>query len=470
MLRASLRSLGVAVVFVVALVCSALAHLDVPAVRRLVLERVNGVLASAFAGRIVLERVGAIGPCGVDSLDVRVDDPDGRTVLRVFDVHARVSTPALVRSLLSPRPIAVGVSELSAARAELSLDADASGALRLVKAFTPAVRPSQRSARAVRVALDRVRIGHVSLSGQPTATLAIDADVDRVEASVLMTPEALEIHLPHADLVTRGFPAGASASGSLELHFVQPSARGGDRALRGAWQGTLGGIAETLRGSYDGGEVSATLDVPSATPEAVRALWPLSPLSEIASLHAEAQGALAEISLRAHASLGSGAVDVAGSASVGARTNASLALTVRAMDARALWGSAPRTSISGSGHVSLSGAADGDGRGDLRFDVDAGTIGEVTTPPSTLTADFVHDLLSPSKTSAHARLSVHEPGAPTDLALQVTPLGSSVRVAFDASMDAPHLNGVPRLGTGARGHVRVTARGTFDLETDNLDA
>jgi translocation and assembly module TamB len=470
MLRASLRSLGVGLVFVTALVGSALVHLDIPVVRRLVLERVNLVLASAFAGRIVLERVGALGLSSVESLDARVDDPDGHTVIRVSNMRASVSTFALLRSLLVRGPIAVDVSELSATGGEVSFDADASGVLRLVKAFEPFAAPSHQAARPVNLALDRVRMGHLLMSGQPTPALPIDADVDHLVASLSLTAGVLEVHVSHAEVLTRGVPAGVTASGVLEADLVQPSARGGDRALRGEWRGTLGGIAETVHVSYDGGEVEGTLDVPAATPEEVRTLWPLSPLGEPASVRAEARGTLPQVSVRAHASLGRSALDVAGSVSFGAPTAASLALTARAIDAHALWGGAPRTSISGSGHVSLSGTADGDGRGDLQFDIDAGTIGKLATPASTLHADFVHDLRSPEKTLAHARLSVHEPGAPTDLALQVTPLGSSVRVAFDATADAPRLDSMPRFDRRTLGHARVTAHGTFDVETDKLDA
>ena len=65
--------------------------------RRIVAYRVDRALASTFAGRVTVGRIGRLGATGTDGLDVSVQDPDGVTVLSLEDVHARVSTFAVVR-------------------------------------------------------------------------------------------------------------------------------------------------------------------------------------------------------------------------------------------------------------------------------------------------------------------------------------------------------------------------------------
>jgi translocation and assembly module TamB len=470
MFRAFLRSLGVGLVFLLALGAGALLHINVPAARRLVLQCVNASLASAFAGRIVIERVGTLGTARVDRLDARVDDPDGHTVIRLFDVSARVSTFALVRSLLMRGPVVVEVSPITASRGEVNLDADPSGALRLAKAFAPAAPSSQQSARGVQVALGGVSMAHVSVSGQPTAGILIDADVDRVQASVIASPGAVAVHVPHAEVVTRGLPTGANASGTLDFHLVQPSAHGGDRALRAVWRGTLGEVAGTFDASYDAGEIDAVLDVPAATPENVRSLWRDSPLVDVASLHAEVRGKIPELSVRARAHVGRAEVDIAGPVILGDPTRASLSVDAHSVNAHALSATAPPSDLSASGTAILTYTAGGEGHGQVQLDLDAGTIGTVRVPPSNLRADVVRDAVSPNRIAAHATLSLHEPGAPTELSLSLTPLGSSFQVDFDATTDAPHLDAAPRLATAARGRARASARGTVDVGADRLDA
>ena len=90
--RSAANALGATLVFVTATAGGLVAHMDVPAVRRAIVARVNVVLASALAGHIVIERVGSVGPEGVDDVDARVEDPDGKTVLHAWGLHACLST------------------------------------------------------------------------------------------------------------------------------------------------------------------------------------------------------------------------------------------------------------------------------------------------------------------------------------------------------------------------------------------
>ena len=130
-------TLGAGVVFISAAAVGVAVHLNVPTVRRVALNRVNLALRSSFAGRVTVEGVGGMGPARIEHVNAHVEDPDGVAVLRLQDVGARVSTFALARSALFSRgDIALEVSDVSVARADVSLDADESGMLRIARAFT----------------------------------------------------------------------------------------------------------------------------------------------------------------------------------------------------------------------------------------------------------------------------------------------------------------------------------------------
>src|ERR1035438_10580931 len=79
--RAAGKGVGVAVVFVLAAFVGLVVHVDVPAARRAIVERVNGLLMPIFAGRLTIVRVGGVGLSGVEFADVRVEDPDGQLVI-----------------------------------------------------------------------------------------------------------------------------------------------------------------------------------------------------------------------------------------------------------------------------------------------------------------------------------------------------------------------------------------------------
>src|SRR5580704_2804729 len=134
-MRAPGLSLAALAVFVGAAVLGALVHLNVPAVRRTVLVRVNQALAAALPGRVVVERVGHLEPARVDDLDVRAYDPDGTLVLQAEGVRARLSAAALLASLVAGRDIDLSFAALSMRRADVLLDSDDTGTPRIARAF-----------------------------------------------------------------------------------------------------------------------------------------------------------------------------------------------------------------------------------------------------------------------------------------------------------------------------------------------
>ena len=468
--RALAKWLGTTLVFVAAITGGLLAHMDVPAVRRAIVARINVVLASALTGRIVIERVGSFGPTYVADVDARVDDPDGKTVVHVWGLGARVSTWELLQSLASASDVRVGIEELSILRADVSLDADETGALRLARAFTPPkpTTPSTGGGTGVRLSLPSARLVHVAVHGRPPAGPLVDAYVDGAEASVNVTPGRVALQVTHALIAERDLSDGLTTLGVLDARFEQPAADGSDRFVWASWRGLVGALAGTAAATYDAGKVDAVLDIPAARPECVRDLWASCPFGEEAAAHVEVHGALPRLLVTARASVGKGSVSAFGTASVGDEVRASLRVTATSIEARALSPSAPLTDLTASGDVLLVSTAAGPAGAVVALDFAGGTVGATRVPSASITGQLVRD--AAGALSAQASVTVHEPGAPATVALRLSPVGSSFQIAFDASADAPRLDGIARLGPVARGSAKARARGTIDLGKRDVDA
>ena len=264
-------------------------------------------------------------------------------------------------------------------------------------------------------------------------------------------------------------PGGAQARGSIEAHLAQPSPRGGDRALRVSWQGTVGAIAESVRATYDAGEIDAVLDIPEARPQDLRALWPQSPIVEALSLHAEAKGTLRELRLNALAVVGRGTLEVDGPISVGDEIHTNLHAILRDCDARAISSSAPATNLNASANVALVTKTTRAISGHVDLEFAGGTVASTSLPAATAKAEFAYDPSAPSQMSASATVAIHEPGAPVELALHLVPTKGSYDVAFDATGSA-NLSAVSRLGPGMEGTLSTRARGTLEVDTGRIDA
>jgi len=468
--RAAAKLLGTGLVFVLAVAAGLLAHMDVPAVRRAIVARVNVVLASALSGRIVIERVGGFGPTGVEDVDARVDDPEGQTVLRVWGLSARLSTWDLLRSLASGPDVRIGIEEASVARTDVSLDTDATGALRVVRAFTPPkpATPSTGGGGGVRLSLPHALLAHIAVHGRPPAGPLIDAYVDGMDASVHVAPARITLQVAHALIVERDLSDGLTTRGVLDARFDQPAADGSDRFVTASWRGLVGALAGTADATYDAGKVDAVVDIPAARPECVRDLWAACPFGEEASAHVEVHGALPRLLVTARASVGKGSVAASGLASLGDEVRASLRVTATSLDARALAPSAPVTNLAASGDVLFVATSTGPAGGVVALDFAGGTVGSTRVPTASITGQLVRD--AAGALTAQANVAVHEPGAPATVALRLSPAGSSFQVTFDASAEAPRLDGIARIGPVARGSAKARARGTIDLGKGSVDA
>ncbi|HEV3191393.1 MAG TPA: hypothetical protein VGY54_12885, partial [Polyangiaceae bacterium] len=456
-----------AVVFVSALAAGALLYLLlVPTSRRLVTASVNETTAPLFAGHLTIDSIGRLGLTRIDRVDAHVDDADGTPVLRMEGVSGRVSTLALVRSLLSQQPIAVEITELSIERVDAHLDADDAGVPRIARAFMPRspTPENARPGRGVRLALPHIHVGHALLRAQPSAPY--DADLDETDASVTFSPLGLSVDLHRAHVVVRGLPSGGKAEGDVDAHFEKPSR--GEQVARARWIGTAGAIRESANLALRGEQLDAVLDVAPAGPAEICALWPPWPIAAVCSAHAEAHGTLPRLTVLAHGSVGGGTVDVSGPVTLGPSIQTTTHIDLHGFDGHALVSPIPCSNVSASADVSLTAKPAGAVDGRVNVTLSDAECQRTHLPPATLEADLTRT--AEGDTTGRGELAIREPGAPTLVAMQLVQTKGTPVLTFEGDARADRLQDVPRIGPVANGSAKVHVVGTFDFRRRALDA
>ena len=456
---------------VVAAVLGALAlRVDIPPLRREVVARVNPVLGTIFEGKIVIDSVGKLDLGGIDGANARLLDPSGKVVAAAYGVRARIALGALLRSLVSGKgPIDVHLTDVSVRAADFDFDRDDAGSLGIVRAFAPRTTnaPVGPAGRDVRVAIDHVQIDHAWVHGLPVSGLPIDADVDALGAEVTVDPARIAVDVARFSLLTRGMPYHADARGTAEAHVVLPAPSGGVVGVKVAWNGVIGGIAEVSQSSLDGDVIDATFDAPVVPPEAIRALWPASPIDGAAGIHADVRGALSKLATHLRITQGDASLDVAGPLVLGPGQTADLHIDARAIDPHALVSSAPSSRLSATGDVSLARSAEGALSAKATIDFGGGHVSGAKVPTGKVRATFSRDAKGSMR--GDATVSANEPGAPTVLSLHLVPKGRSYELAFDGDTHVPELDAVPRLGAVAHGQSDVKTHGKIDFGRGEVD-
>lgn len=466
------RTIAAALTFAAALVGGAVLHLDAPAVRRAVSARVSRVLATALPGRITIVDVGHLGARGIGGARATVQDPDGRTVLQIEGLNASIDTARLLASLARGEDIAVDLTEVAADTVDVNLDADDSGTLRIVRAFVAptSAAPSGPPGRGVRVHIPHVTLAKVVVHGRPAPPVDVDASVDEVAASVEVSPGNVAVNVSHAQVTATAAPGVPAARGTVIGSLAVPASTGADLAAEAHWKGSMGTVGGSIDGRYDAGQVTVVVDVPSASPDALRALWASCPFTESASVHAEANGKLPDVALVAHATVGRGTLDAKGNVTIGDETRATVHVDARAVDVRALVATAPTSSLGATMDAQAVLRRDGALQAEATVDAAAGTVAAVPTPRVTAAMKVTRAAEGAgSALTADVDATVHEPGAPIVADLHVATVGGALKLAFDARTDVA-LDAIPRVHTGVRGRAKLRAHGAVLASSGRFDA
>jgi translocation and assembly module TamB len=474
MLRSATLAMATVIVFVAAIVLGLALHLGLAPARRSVVQRVDAVLEPVFAGKLTIERIGGLGLAHVDDVDARVDDPDGKLVVRATGVRAHVATAALVRSLLGGDLI-IDVSDVTVATAEVNLDTDGAGDIRIARAFAPRSPspPGGPPGRVVHLTISPIHVTHAAAHGQLDGAPPIDGDLDGADARVLVSsgsPTKIAVDVDRAEVVARALPGGHDARGAVEAHLTLPSAAGHDLGLHAIFQGAFGPLVTHADLAFDGGAIDAVIDAPALSPEQGQSLVPGWPLVLPAALHAEAHGSLPRLDVSARASAGIATVDAVGPLTVAPRLQGALHVDAKGFDVHSVLGLEPTTDVAVSGDVTFAEQPSGAVDARAVLDVPACRVGTLSTPPFSVTAEMSRAPPPGAGLTASARATVRVPGAPMVVTARLMPKKKSFVLSFAADANTAEPKSVELLGGIARGRAIAHADGAIDLGTSTLDA
>ncbi len=465
------RTLGVVALSCLMTVASLLVNLDRPVVRRVVAARVNQlVFAPLFRGTFTIVTLGHVDPFGVSGVHARILDPSGRPVIDAEGVSSRIATLTLLRTLLPGQgDFVLDLEKISIRHADVRIDMDPSG-VAIANAFLPrepSTLPSRPDAPGVQLYAPHIHVEHAWVHGLMTGLPYFDGDVSGLDAAFALTPGRVSIEARKGDVLARGIALGHDAEGAFRGHIEV--ALGSDPRVGGQieWDGRAGSLRETATVAFEKGRFDGVVDVREASPEAIRSLWPASPIMATGSAHVEAHGPLEAIALSARASADSATVDVEGTVQWGAAKGASVLVDVGGVDLHQFATALPASALGVKGNIAITLSPEGrlDGHADLDFP--AGHVGPHAVPHTTLkTAGF---RVASGAFGGDATVVIDEPGAPTSVTLHAVPTAQASSVDFSIVSHAVRIGALRRFSTEASGSARVLGKGNVDLEKLKLD-
>lgn len=456
--RAS-ATLGLSAVFVLALVAGAVLHVNLPASRRVASTLLSRSLTGAFHGELRTGEIQELGLRGATLSEATVKDEAGTTVLTLQDIRVRTDVVTLIRDIVTAEErITVIIRHIRADRADAFIVPDAAGVPTLVRALTPVPsapkeprKPSAPS-KPLRVWLPQIELGRVygrgTVAGLPTLEVALGG----VRGSVLATPKGAAIDVFRYGMTVRGL-GGTDATGTGELHVRAPG------AVWSSFNGYFGNLPVSSSVYVKGKTVKATVDVPKALPEDVRALFSDWPLKEAVAAHVEVNGDLPELQTNSRFEVDGAKLTATGPVRFDRGVNVALDVQGRGVDLRALWPKAPATNVDVDTSLAVF-----DKGGRIVVDVN-GTTAATTllgqaVPPMDVTGTW-------NEKGFEGKATLHETGMPLKVAFTVHPDGA---VDLDARARSFQIERAPRVEKLTTAKGRAEAQVKARIEKNQLDA
>ncbi len=468
------KALSYGVLFAVLLCVGALLHLDVPIARKFAAKALSDGLATLFEGKIVLTHVDDLGVSGLRGADAHVTAPDGSNVIVAHGIRARIDPMALVRTVFAGRGV-IGVFDIEIDDAEVVLDEDGKGSLKIARAFefTKPLPPPDGKKAPFQIDLAAIHVRHVWIHGFITGAPILDGDADDVHGEVHIADSATVL-VSHLDLRTRGAPAGANAVGVVQGYVVLPSPHGNFVGVGGTFDGLVGQIPARAHLDLDDRDWRASFDVPQVDTAKVRAMIPSAPLYGPLSLHADANGPLDALLVHAHAKLGASDVDVRALLALPNGVSVDAHVEASDVDLRDFAPGAPASRLGTNADVQLR-ANDGETlHGTFALTTPEGTLDAHAIPATDLHGTFERRAPSTANDPGLAVTAVGEvlePGAPTHVSLVLHPGAGGPAVDVDAHTVVPSLGGVRRIGWLGAGRAEFTTKGVITISaTPRFDA
>ena len=461
---------GVGVVLALATVGGLALHLNMPAPRRFISARVNGLLEGTFKGKLTIQRIGSLHLTRIDDVDARVFDPEGHLVLDVRGLHARFGTVSLLRSLVSGETLTVHIPEVSIDGAEVVLEDNAAGELGLARAFESSTPPSGEPSTGTEVTIDAIQIRHAWVHGHLAAVPVLDADLKDFAGGFVSTPKTIGIDVLHLTVRGRGLP-GMNPEGEVVGHASLPADAEEGNRINGKYEGLLGAIPVRAEGSLIGNLVTATVDVAETAPAAFEALAPgRIHLGAPLSAHAEVHGVLPVLRPELRATIGAGEITASGTVTLPDGPSPDLSATavvnVKDLDVSKLDTSAVPSRLTALVEASIVSRPGGKITGTYHIENQVGEVSGQVVPAASVRGDLTEQ-------SVRGTAEVAEIGAPTTAQFSLAPRAGSAspdQLDFKVRTTVASLNGIPRLGPIARGSASVSVEGGLDLDTKRITA
>jgi len=447
---APLRRLAVTaclgVVFLLASLGGVFLHADLPASRRSAAALIEQALGGALLGRFEISEIERISPWSVKVRKVEIYDPAGQLVIRGEGLRVRTDVFAILNELLFGDDKATLVAEhVRLERGLVRLLPDANGQPTIALAFTPR-EPATGGGRVVRVWMPAIELGRGDLEGRLAFAPALDAEVVGARASVLVSAVGVAVDAPSFSAKVRGLLPS-------ELRAVGRFHQRGTSHFWSTLDGFVGDLQYNSVLRLDGRHLDATVDLPQASPAAVRALVPAWPLVEPVSVRATAHGDLPKLHAEATATVGRATVQAVGDLELSGEPRAKLHAEGKELDLRAFVPGAPETSLSLAASLDLRATPNGvviEGEGKSEPSLVAG----VPVPGSTFKGRY-------NRQGAGGSVTLFEDGMPLDARVDVTAGGV---VDLDVHAKRFRLENAPRLRAlfAARGELEFSAKARLE--------
>jgi hypothetical protein len=150
--------------------------------REQIRTQVNSALSSVFQGKIVLDRLGGVTLWGVEGVDARVFDAQGKQVIRVQGLSAGASLPRLAWQLITngDRP-ELTIASVDVAHADVNLREDEEVGVTLASAFLPREsdepEPPSPPDAGPRLHIPRITFDSVWVHGRASGSPDLDAEL-----------------------------------------------------------------------------------------------------------------------------------------------------------------------------------------------------------------------------------------------------------------------------------------------------
>jgi hypothetical protein len=296
-----------------------------------VAKEVSQVLHSVLTGQLVIESIGDVSLAGVSGVDITLYDERGR-LAHIDGLSVRTSVPALVRTLLKARgELGIVLDDVRLASADVDLDHDDHGELRLVRAVTPppkATAGPETPGRPFALVVRSVGLGHLWAHGAPSDGTLVDADISDLRATAQLLPDRTQADFETA-FEARALPEIERATGLVQGTADLPKEGRPWAVAHVSVQAKR--VSLEAGGRLEGDRWSAFAEVPRVGPDDLREAVPDAPFTAPVGVAARADGHGDAIDARATLTLGDGEVHV----HAAGRTSMPRALTTQ-LDARGL--------------------------------------------------------------------------------------------------------------------------------------